>query len=85
MATGLGAGQPLGRAHAMRCTDYCCNYGCNQGENCPARQACELPEPPEVDDGYSWDQTCEALIGVGIAVALVVACLVVTVLVFPLP
>lgn len=21
----------------MRCNDYCCNFGCNQGRNCPAR------------------------------------------------
>ena len=21
----------------------CCNKNCNQGRNCPARQACELP------------------------------------------
>jgi hypothetical protein len=21
----------------------CCNKNCNQGKNCPARQACELP------------------------------------------
>lgn len=20
------------------CDDYCCNYGCNQGRNCPARE-----------------------------------------------
>lgn len=69
----------------MSCDDYCCNYGCNQGRSCPARQSCELPELPEVDDGYGWDQIREALIGAGIAVALVGACLVVTVLVFPLP
>ena len=22
----------------MSCDDYCCNYGCNQGRNCPARK-----------------------------------------------
>lgn len=22
-----------------RCDDYCCNHGCNQGRNCPARVA----------------------------------------------
>jgi hypothetical protein len=25
----------------------CCNKNCNQGKNCPARQACELPEPEQ--------------------------------------
>ena len=24
----------------------CCDYNCNQGRDCPARQACELPEQP---------------------------------------
>lgn len=23
----------------------CYNKNCNQGKNCPARQACEIPEP----------------------------------------
>lgn len=23
----------------MSCDDYCCNYGCNQGRDCPARVA----------------------------------------------
>lgn len=23
----------------MSCDDYCCNHGCNQGRDCPARQA----------------------------------------------
>lgn len=22
----------------MSCDDYCCNHGCNQGRNCPARK-----------------------------------------------
>lgn len=25
--------------NSTRCDDYCCNYGCNQGRNCPARAA----------------------------------------------
>jgi len=69
----------------MRCDDYCCNHGCNQGRNCPAREACELPELPEVDAGYEWRQIREGLIGAGIAIALVGACLLVSIALFPLP
>ena len=28
------------------CDEMCANHGCNQGRDCPARQACELPELP---------------------------------------
>ena len=27
----------------------CCNFNCDQGRNCPTRQACELPDEPGND------------------------------------
>ena len=29
----------------MSCDDYCCNHGCNEGRNCPARRAPATPKP----------------------------------------
>lgn len=30
----------------MSCDDYCCNHGCNQGRNCPARRKPATPPKP---------------------------------------
>lgn len=69
----------------MNCDDYCSNYGCNRGKNCPARQSCELPEPPEPDEGYDLKEFRDALIGIAIAVVSVAACLLISLALIPLP
>lgn len=36
----------------------CCDYDCNQGRDCPARQSCELPidmiEPERTTNYWPW-------------------------------
>jgi hypothetical protein len=32
----------------------CCNKNCNQGKNCPSRQACEIPEPDPPNKPNRW-------------------------------
>lgn len=32
----------------------CCNKNCNQGRDCPARQACEIPEPDPPAQPSRW-------------------------------
>lgn len=56
-----------------RCDDYCSNYGCNNGQHCPARQACQLPDedPPLRMSDALW------------AVGLVAAAALVAITIFP--
>lgn len=58
------------------CDSYCCNHGCNQGRNCPARQACQLPEQ-EPDPSENLKQLSQAMQGVSISAGLVMAALVI--------
>jgi hypothetical protein len=60
-----------------RCDDYCCNHGCNQGRDCPARKAPfvqykthfnELGEPIN-EPPYTWHDLVIFAIFVGLAVA----------------
>lgn len=37
----------------MRCCDFH-KASCHQGRDCPARQACELPEWPGPEEAQSW-------------------------------
>ncbi|CAB4199951.1 hypothetical protein UFOVP1356_16 [uncultured Caudovirales phage] len=64
----------------MNCCD---DYGrCQQGKNCPARQACELPEV-EPTPSSSWTVIREALEGAVVAAALIAACLLVAMILIP--
>lgn len=56
------------------CGEVCCNHGCNQGRNCPARQACEIPE---VTSNLSmvWDWVFGLFASIGIFTAIVAFCL----------
>lgn len=47
------------------CGETCCNHGCNQGRNCPARQACLLPENVPSNFGIApvWDGSYHLSVG----------------------
>lgn len=61
----------------MNCCD---DYGqCQQGKNCPVRQACELPE----EDRSVMQSVKEVLKGLVMAVALVIMCLGVAMVLIP--
>lgn len=71
----------------MSCDDYCCNYGCNQGRDCPARRtpakATELAAQFQADtdrqtakeapeDTEGIDSDIDEIVLDGIAIALIV-------------
>lgn len=60
----------------MSCDDYCCNYGCNQGRNCPARKtpakATERAASSHADDTDELDGDIGEIVLDGIAAALIV-------------
>jgi len=61
----------------MNCCD---DYGqCQQGKNCPVRQACELPE----EERSVMGDIKAVLSGLVMAVALVIMCLAVAMVVIP--
>ena len=39
----------------MSCDDYCCNYGCNQGRNCPARKTPATQRAIDEQASSSWN------------------------------
>ncbi|CAB5144462.1 hypothetical protein UFOVP147_14 [uncultured Caudovirales phage] len=52
----------------------CCNHNCNQGRDCPVRQACELPitmDEPPVTFARVIFWVRNALAGVGIAACII--------------
>ncbi len=53
----------------MSCDDYCCNHGCNQGRNCPARKK---PAKEAPDDNDELDGDIGEIVLDGIAAALIV-------------
>jgi len=61
------------------CGETCCNHGCNQGRNCPARQACELPDNVPSNFGIALEWFTSLVISwvvvgaISVAVLLVVA------------
>lgn len=65
-----------------RCDDYCCNHGCNQGRDCPARvakvgQRMQAPEPLR---GSSWRRHLKDLAA---AMLLTMAVILITGLIVP--
>ena len=64
----------------MSCDDYCCNHGCNQGRNCPARKTpatqLAIDEQAKTDRQTAKDAPDDTDIGEivldGIAIALIV-------------
>ena len=69
----------------MSCDDYCCNHGCNQGRDCPARktQASQLAIEEQAktdrqaasghaDDTDELDSDIGEIVLDGIAIALIV-------------
>ena len=74
--------KPDGKAHDVSCGDYCGNHGCNQGRNCPVRQSCELPEP---GDGHDPKDFLDVLIGIATAVVVVATCLMLSIILIPMP
>ncbi len=60
----------------------CCNGMCNQGRNCPVRQACRLPERRRDTEGEPLEFVFaeDAVASSTIAVVLVLACIVVALL-----
>ena len=69
----------------MSCDDYCCNHGCNQGRNCPARKTPaaqraideqaktdrQSAQKASQDDGDEYGGVDEIVLD-GIAIALIV-------------
>ena len=39
----------------MSCDDYCCNHGCNQGRNCPARKTPATQRAIDEQASSSWN------------------------------
>lgn len=69
----------------MSCDDYCCNHGCNQGRNCPARKAPAAQRAIDeqaktdrqaanghADDTEDLDSDIDEIVLDGIAIALIV-------------
>ena len=40
----------------MSCDDYCCNHGCNQGRNCPARKTPAKATERAIDEQAKTDR-----------------------------
>ncbi len=53
----------------MSCDDYCCNHGCNQGRNCPARKTPAKATERAIDE---LDGGIGEIVIDGIAIALIV-------------
>ena len=60
----------------MSCDDYCCNHGCNQGRNCPARKTPAKTDRQvangHADDTDELDGDIGEIVLDGIAAALIV-------------
>ena len=46
----------------MSCDDYCCNYGCNQGRNCPARKTPAKATERAIDEQAKTDRQGDNLV-----------------------
>ena len=47
----------------MSCDDYCCNHGCNQGRNCPARKTPAKATERAIDEQAKTDRQAACCTG----------------------
>ncbi len=59
----------------MSCNDYCCNHGCSQGTDCPARKP--SPDVPAIDAVIDFEISPLMLVGIVLSVIAVVAMVVI--------
>ena len=70
----------------MSCDDYCCNHGCNQGRNCPARKTpatqraideqakTDRQGDNQINEGSSWNLVdLVVIVGAVVIIGLVLA------------